>query len=125
MDKSMLLGIWKTMVPVPRTVWQKQISGNRQNTKASLDFMSADHHRVRNFTVSELSRAGKPLSPQYIAQSLSLREERVIRILDDLEKHMTFVFRNQAGEVTWAYPVTVDVTPHRVTFSSGEKVFAA
>ena len=38
---------------------------------------------------------------------------------------MTFLFRNPAGDVTWAYPVTVDQTPHQVTFSSGEKLYAA
>ena len=27
--------------------------------------------------------------------------------------------------VTWAYPVTTDQTPHHVTFSSGEEVHAA
>ena len=46
-------------------------------------------------------------------------------ILDDLEKRMTFLYRNPQGCVTWAYPVTVDRTPHRVEFSSGEKLYAA
>ena len=38
---------------------------------------------------------------------------------------MTFLFRNPLGEVTWAYPVTVDTTPHPITFSSGEKLYGA
>jgi len=38
---------------------------------------------------------------------------------------MTYLYRNARGEVTWAYPVTVDHTPHRVTFSSGEQIYAA
>jgi hypothetical protein len=46
-------------------------------------------------------------------------------VLDELERRMTFLFRNQAGAVAWAYPVTVDVTPHHVTFSTGEQVYAA
>ncbi len=46
-------------------------------------------------------------------------------VLDDLEKHMTFLFRNKGGEVTWAYPVTVDKTPNHLTFSSGEQIYAA
>ena len=90
-----------------------------------LDFMSVDHHRVRNFCVTELPRAGKPLTPEYIAQALGLPVERVVPMLDELERHMTFLFRNAEGAVTWAYPVTVDVTPHRVTFSTGEQVYAA
>jgi hypothetical protein len=75
--------------------------------------------------VSELPRIGKPLRPSFLAQALNLREERVIDILDDLEKNMTFLFRNDEGAVAWAYPVTVDDTPHRVDFSSGEQVNAA
>jgi hypothetical protein len=38
---------------------------------------------------------------------------------------MTFLFRNPMGEVAWAYPVTAEPTPHHVTFSTGERTFAA
>jgi len=38
---------------------------------------------------------------------------------------MTFLFRNKEGEVVWAYPVTVDKTPHHLTFSTGEQLYAA
>ena len=87
--------------------------------------MTADHHRVRNFVVSELPRAAAPLSPELIAARLELPLTGVVAILDDLEKHMTFLFRNPQGAVEWAYPVTVARTPHKVTFSSGEKLYAA
>ncbi len=87
--------------------------------------MSEDHHRVRNFVVAELPRAGTALPPAVIAARLDLPLEQVAHILDDLEKHLVFLFRNPQGEVAWAYPVTVDPTPHRVTFSSGEKIYAA
>jgi hypothetical protein len=63
--------------------------------------------------------------PELIAERLHLSVERVNVILDELEKHMTFVFRNGQGAVAWAYPVTVDRTPHRITFSTGEQVYAA
>ncbi len=91
----------------------------------SLDFMSESHHRVRNFVVSELPQAGAALPPAVIAARLDLPLEQVTHILDDLEKHLVFLFRNPQGEVAWAYPVTVEPTPHRVTFSSGEKIYAA
>ena len=91
----------------------------------NMSFMSSDHHAVRNFVVSELPRAGKALPPEYIAHRLGLPLEQVAQILDDLERHLVFLFRNPQGEVAWAYPVTVDPTPHRVTFSSGEKIYAA
>jgi hypothetical protein len=87
--------------------------------------MTGDHHRVRDFAVQELIAGGKPLAPQRIAQELQLATQRVVEILDELEHHKTFVFRNSQGAVTWAYPVTVEPTPHRVRFSTGEQVYAA
>jgi hypothetical protein len=87
--------------------------------------MSKEHHLIRNFVVTELPRSGIPLSSEYIAQALKLPLDQVVSILDDLEDHMTFLFRNERGAVEWAYPVTVDQTPHRMTFSSGERVNAA
>jgi len=46
-------------------------------------------------------------------------------ILVDLEKYLFFLVRNGQGEVTWAYPITVEKTPHALTFSSGERLYAA
>jgi hypothetical protein len=86
--------------------------------------MSEDHHRVRDFTVLELPRAGAPLSPQAIAEALDLDVARVRSILDELEQHLTFLFRSDGEEVTWAYPVTVDETPHHARFSTGEEAYS-
>jgi hypothetical protein len=122
---SLLLGLWRYLVPVPRMVWQSQVSGSAKETESSLDFMSQEHHLIRNFVVRELPRFGKPLTPEFIAQELGMPIERVIPILDELERNMTFLFRGREGAVTWAYPVTVDVTPHRITFGSGEQIYAA
>jgi hypothetical protein len=119
-EDSLLLGVWRYLIPIPRQVWQSQVQGD-----ADLSFMSDDHHRVRDLAVLALPRSRKPLTPESIAQALELSCARVISILDELEAHMTFLFRNEQGAVTWAYPVTVDQTPHRVTFSSGEQVYAA
>ncbi len=117
---SLLLGVWRYLVPIPRPIWQSQVRGD-----AELGFMSKEHHLVRDFVVREIPRVGEPLTPEFIAQELSLSRPQVVSILDDLEAHMTFLFRNEQGAVTWAYPVTVDRTPHRVTFSSGEQMYAA
>jgi hypothetical protein len=121
LDKSLLLGWWRAMVPIPSPIWKKQIQGE----PSKLDFMSEEHHRVRNFVVRELPRLAKPLTPAFIAQNLDLSQSKVIELLDELEQNMTFLFRNEDGAVTWAYPVTVDPTPHLVTFSSGEQIYAA
>jgi hypothetical protein len=51
--------------------------------------------------------------------------EKVIPILDELERKITILCRNVEGSVTWAYPVSVDETPQRITFSTGEQIYAA
>ena len=38
---------------------------------------------------------------------------------------MTFLFRDNHGRVVWAYPVTVEKTPHHVRFDTGEELYAA
>jgi hypothetical protein len=125
MDSNLLLGLLRWVFPVPRALWQMQVSRNARHLDAGLNFMSAEHHLIRNFVVRELPRVGNPLSPESIAQNLNLPIAQVKPILDDLEKHMTFLFRNGQGAVTWAYPVTVDKTPHHVALSTGEQVYAA
>ncbi len=125
MADNVLLGMGRHLLPIPSLIWHNQVSQNAQHNTQALGFMSADHHRVRNLVVLEIPRAGKPLPPEFIAAKLDLPLARVIALLDDLEKHMTFLFRNERGEVVWAYPVTAEKTPHRVTFSTGEQIYAA
>jgi hypothetical protein len=75
--------------------------------------------------VRELPGNGKPLSPELISNKLGFPADRVKDALDYLEKRMTFLYRNEDGDVVWAYPVTVDKTPHKITFNTGEKLYAA
>ena len=120
MKNGILLGMWRRTLPIPRAIWQSQVRGD-----ADLRFMSEAHHVVRDYVVRELPRVGEPLSPDLIAREVELPLARVAGLLDDLERHMTFLYRNEEGAVHWAYPVTVDQTPHRMSFSSGEKCNAA
>ena len=87
--------------------------------------MTPDHHRIRDFMVMELPRVAKPITPETIGQSLNMELKLVVSILDELEKNMTFLYRNEQGAVVWAYPVTVEPTPHRITFSTGEQIYGA
>jgi hypothetical protein len=125
MKNNLLLGIWRIWVGLPKPLWQREVARQARGAVGSLGFMSEDHHRVRDFAVRELPRVGQPLSPASIAQALDLPLARTIAILDELEKHMTFLYRGDGESVTWAYPVTVDRTPHRVAFSSSEQTYAA
>jgi len=120
-----MIGLWRFLINVPPFFWQKQIFKAKKKFQNELGFMTEEHKLVHHFVVRELSYAGKPLSPEVVANNLNMSLDRVNAILDDLEKHMTFLFRNSQGEVVWAYPVTVDKTPHHVTFRTGEQLYAA
>jgi hypothetical protein len=87
--------------------------------------MSPDHHRVRYFVVRELPVAGHALDPEYISESLRISQKRTVQILEELEDGLTFLVRNRSGAVSWAFPVTVEPTPHRIRFNSGEQIYAA
>ena len=127
MKNRIMLGLWKYMLNVPPYLldMKKQLEKNKLRYEAAMGFMTPDHRAVHHFVVRELPKIGKPLSPGLIAANLGLPQGKVVLILGDLEKHMTFLFRNGQGEVTWAYPVTVEKTPHHLTFSTGEQVYAA
>ena len=125
MSETILLGRGHQMKSIPREMWETHLSQIPQHGHDRLGFMTKEHHQVRYFVVKELPRVGKPLEPGYIAQVLDLPVGRVNYILDDLEKQLTFLVRNEAGAVSWAYPVTVDLTPHKITFKSGEQLYGA
>jgi hypothetical protein len=125
MKNKLMMGLWKVMINVPPFLWEKQIAKGRKKYADHLAFMSGEHRLVHHFVVRELPFAAKPLSPEFIASALHIPIERTISILNDLEAHMTFIFRNTAGSVVWAYPVTVEKTPHQVMFHTGEQLYAA
>jgi hypothetical protein len=125
MAETILMAQGDRMMEISRKDWEEGLAAVPGHVAAGLAFMTDEHHRVRNFVVRELPRVGSPLTPEFIAKSLSLDIALVKAILDELEKHMTFLFRNERGAVAWAYPVTVDPTPHRIRFGTGESLYAA
>jgi len=120
------LGIGRWLLPVPGALWQRQIaSAAAEIASANTRLMSDEHRRVHHTAVVELSRTSSPLSAEKIATTVRLPVSRVTSILDELERRLTFLVRNGRGEVTWAFPMTVDATPHHVTFKTGERLDAA
>jgi hypothetical protein len=117
-------GFWRFMVPVPRFIWKRQLPSKERQLTAGTSFMSPEHRSVRRYAVEGLARTGRPLPAESIAHGTGLSLERVTAILDDLQQHLTFLFRNEEGAVTWAYPVTVDPTPHHVSLTTGESMYA-
>lgn len=90
-----------------------------------LAFMTQDHHTVRNFVVREMPQQRRPLAPGNIANIAGLDLPKVSELLSDLEKRLFFLVRDANGNVSWAFPVTTAVTPHKLTFSTGESIFGA
>jgi hypothetical protein len=125
MDEFILAGIEGEITRVSAADWKRQLAEVPERISHRLDFMSDDHHRVRNFVVEELPRAGKPIEPKTISDSLRLSPGKTAKILDDLEKHLFFLVRNHEGAVSWAFPVAADETPHRLVFNTGERLYAA
>lgn len=125
MEEQVLIGKERGIMAVSRKAWEQGLAGRVPLIKARLEFMSESHHLVRNFVVKELPQKGAPLSPEFISQRLDLPLAGVNSILEELEKNLTFLYRNKQGSVAWAYPVTADETPHKISFSTGERINAA
>ena len=121
MHDKLLYGAGRHMLPLPGPIWRGQIPHGSEH----LAFMTEAQHRVRDYVVVELPRYAAPLPPAKIAKDLDMPPEQVAGILDELEKRLTFLFRDESGAVLWAYPVTAERTPHGVTFSTGEQLYAA
>jgi len=87
--------------------------------------MTEAHHLVRYLVVKELVIQQKPIEPEFIAKALNLPLAQVTGILEELERKLFFLVRDEQGAVAWAYPVTVQPIPHKLNFSSGERLYAA
>ncbi len=126
MKDVILVGRGDAIMEVPAEMWRGHLAQAQGHSSERLAFMTPEHHRVRNFAVAELPRSGgMPLAAEDIARHLQLPIDGVKAILDDLQKHLFFLVLSEAGEVSWAFPVTAEKTPHRERFSTGEETFAA
>ena len=126
MQDMILIGRQDKIISLPDDMWRQHLAMAQQHGSSRLSFMADDHRRIRNFVVSELPRNdGKPLTAEDISSRLMIPFDSVIEILAELQKRLFFLVLNDAGEVSWAFPVTSDRTPHRLRFSGGESIFAA
>ena len=123
--KGKLIGVGRFVVRVPEWLFRRLTARGEGDGHSPLEFMTPEHHRVRDFAVLELPRRARPLAPEEIADAVDIPLPRVAEILDYLERHLTFLYRNQEGAVVWAYPVTVERTPHRITLNGKERLYAA
>ena len=110
---------------MPDDAFTKGVKGLPERMASRLAFMSRDHHVIRGFVVREMPRQDRPISPMRIAQVTGLNVQNVSAILAELERNLFFLVRDVDGNVSWAFPVTTSRTPHRLTFSTGERISGA
>jgi Alkylmercury lyase len=125
MEEMILLGRSKQILEFPQAKWDEQIKQIPQHGQDRLRFMTEAHHRVRYFVVQELADRQKPVGPETISEALDMPPAQVSGILDELEQKLFFLVRDRQGAVAWAYPVTIEPTPHTLNFSTGERLYGA
>ena len=125
MEEKILLGRSQQILEIPQATWKEHLTQISQHSQTRLSFMTDAHHRVRYFVVKELADKQKPIEPEFISTTLNMPLAQVTGILEELERKLFFLVRDEQGAVAWAYPVTVETTPHRLNFSTGERLYGA
>ncbi len=125
MRDVVLIGEGKRIREESAATWRQRLATAGERCSERLAFMTSEHHAVRYYAVRELPRHGRPLTPEVIARGVGLPLPRVEAILEELERQRFFLVRNDDGAVDWAFTVTVEPTPHRLRFSSGETLWGA
>ncbi len=124
-EETILLGRGQEIVEFSQAAWKQELAQLPQHSHSRLSFMTAAHHQVRYLVVKELASMQKPMEPGFISEKLKMPLEQVNSILDELQAKLFFLVRNERGAVAWAYPVTVEPTPHKLHFASGERLYGA
>ena len=124
MFERVLLGVGRRMVPVPEVLFRPMVQRDAKKL-ARRSPLEPDERRVQHFAVREIPRRHEAISPEVFAAELDLSLDQVSQILDELERRMTFLCRRGGEDVSWAYPVTADETPHQVRIDGGAAFSAA
>lgn len=125
MKDALFVRLGRAGLRVPRVLWRQVVSGEARRSAGGISWMTPEHHRVRDFAVTEIVRTGQALSPAQIVAGTGLGADRVAVLTAELEQGKTFLYRSDGISVDWAYPAAAAVTPHRVRFTSGETLYAA
>ena len=123
--KMVLLGFKHHMLPIPQALFQRAMKASTNKAHRALGGLDDEQRRVHHFVVRDLPRLAEPMPPEHIADALEMDVNRVIEIVDELERRLIFLSRSGGRDVVWAYPVTVADTPHWMAFSTGERLNAA
>ena len=125
MNGTLLIGVGKDIRSLPDDAFVRSIGNLPARMAKRLAFMTKHHHVVRDFVVREMPRQAASISLEAVAKTTGIDPKEVSAILSDLEKNLFFLVRNPRGDVEWAFPVTTATTPHKLSFSTGERTFGA
>jgi len=124
-EGAVRIGFWNLTLPVPAFFINRQVGAGIRRAQKKVHRFSNEKRAVHHYAVRELPRQGEPLALESIARGLDMPLEKVARLVDELEQAKTFLYRENGKRIDWAYPVTANATPHKVTFSTGEQINAA
>ncbi len=113
------------MFPVPWFMFRQAAVLSARKVARRLGDLDETDRRVHRFVVTELPRLGRPMPPEHVAERLGMPLAQVESVLHALERRLVFLHRPNGRDVVWAYPVTVERTPYPLTFSTGERLYAA
>jgi len=113
-EDSVLIGRGANIDRIPADHWKGHVAAATERISSRLAFMTEEHHLVRRYAVKGIAQRSRPLTEAEISRQLRLSRPRVHQILDELESRLFFLVRDSAGAVSWAYPFTVEETPHRI-----------
>ena len=123
--RNVLFGFKHRMIPIPWFLFKRLLKQGAKKTKQILGGLDDEHRNVHHFVVRNMPSIAKPMPPEYIAERLDLNLSRVVQVLDELERRLIFLFRPGGHDIVWAYPLAAEPTPHKLAFSSGERLWAA
>lgn len=122
---EVLSGCGPRIEPIPEAAWWADVQGHMPAARRRFEVLPALHRAVRRTAVLSLARTQLPVPARAIAGELGAPLGQVEEAIADLERALFFLVRDEAGRVSWAFPITSDETQHRLTFSSGERLYGA
>ncbi len=120
-----LVGRGAEIDAIPASAWWNALVEHLPRSRARFEQLPPLHRAVRRAAVLALVRTGRPVPARALADEVGAPLPEVRDALADLERWLFFLVRDAAGDVAWAFPFTAEPTPHRVSFSSGERLYGA
>jgi hypothetical protein len=112
--RTVLQGDSDKITSIPESGWMEEFLASPSHIARRLEFMTPDHHRIRNLAVTRVAEGKGPVRVDWLAERLSMTPSEVDARLDELERALFFLVRDSEGNINWAFPFSAEVTPHAV-----------